>query len=154
LELETSAVKDLHDATLQDEEIITAKLRKCRNLVEELEKHGLDIYGEDISKFVKLIKNLREYGFNVKEVISEFQDLLSLKLQLEYLPKRLNELLKHKLMLEQDCAALEYRIRVHYQKLALIDELRSMGLGLDYLWLLCIQSEKLKLKMAIVIELP
>jgi hypothetical protein len=137
LELETSVAKDLHDVALQDEKIISAKLRKCWNLLEELEKHGLDIYDEDISKFVKLIKNLREYYFNVKEVISEFQDLQSLKLQLEYLPKRLNELVKHKLMLEQDCAILENRIRVHYQKLSLIDELRSMGLGLNYLKILC-----------------
>ena len=44
LELETSVAKDLHDVALQDEKIITAKLRKCWNLIEELEKHGLDIY--------------------------------------------------------------------------------------------------------------
>jgi hypothetical protein len=81
----TSVAKDLHGATLQDEKIITAKLRKCWNLLVELEKHGLDIYDEDISKFVKLIKNLREYDFDDKEVISEFQDLQALKLQLEYL---------------------------------------------------------------------
>jgi chromosome segregation ATPase len=137
LEMQTSVAKDLCDVALQDEKIITAKLRKCWNLIEELEKHRLDIYDEDISKFVKLLKNLREYGFNVKKVISEFQDLQALKLQLEYLPKRLNELLKHKLMLEPNCVILENRISVHYQKLSLIDELTSMGLGLNYLWLLC-----------------
>jgi predicted nucleic acid-binding Zn-ribbon protein len=136
LEIKTSVAKDLCDVALQDEKIITAKLRKCWNLFEELEKDGLDIYDEDISKFVKLIKNLREYYFNVKEVISEFEDLQSLKLQLEYLSKRVNELLKHKLMLEQNCATLENRINVHYQKLALCDELISMGLGFNYLWLL------------------
>jgi chromosome segregation ATPase len=87
LEMETSLAKDLRDAALQDEKKTTAKVRKCCNLIEELEKHGLDINDdEDISKFVKLIKSLREeYGFNVKEVISELQDLQSLKLQLEYL---------------------------------------------------------------------
>jgi chromosome segregation ATPase len=139
LEMETSAAKELHDSALQGEKIITAKLKKCWNLIEKLEKHGLDIYDdEDISKFVKLIKNLREeYGFNAKEVISEFQDLQSLKLQLEYLPNRVNELVKRKLMLEQNCVTLENRISVHYQKLSLIDELRSMGLGFNYLKLLC-----------------
>ncbi len=137
LEAKTSVAKELCDVALQDEKGISDKLRKCWNLITELEKHGSDINDEDISKFVKLIKNLREYGFNVKEVISEFQDLQALKLRLEYLLKRLNELLKHKLMLEQDCATLENRISVHYQKLALIDELRSMGLGLNYLRLLC-----------------
>jgi hypothetical protein len=60
-----------------------------------------------------------------------------LKLQLEYIPKRLNELVKRKLMLEQNCAILENRISVHYQKLSLIDELRSMGFGFNYLQLLC-----------------
>ncbi len=72
-------------------------------MLAELEKQGLDIYGEDISKFVKLIKNLREYDFDDKEVISEFQDLQALKLQLEYLQNGLNELVKHKSMLEQKC---------------------------------------------------
>jgi len=72
-------------------------------LLAELEKQGLDIYDEDISKFVKLIKNLREYDFHDKEVISEFQDLQALKLQLQYLQNRLNELAKHKLMLEKKC---------------------------------------------------
>ena len=72
-------------------------------MLAELEKQGLDIYDEDISKFVKLIKNLREYDFDDKEVISEFQDLQALKLQLEYLQNRLNELAKHKLMLEKKC---------------------------------------------------
>ena len=44
LEMETSLANDLHDAALQGEKIIiTAKLRKCWNLI-ELEKHGLDIY--------------------------------------------------------------------------------------------------------------
>ncbi len=66
-------------------------------------KTEIDIYDEDISKFVKLIKNLREYDFDDKEVISEFQDLQALKLQLEYLQNRLNEFVKHKLMLEQKC---------------------------------------------------
>jgi hypothetical protein len=72
-------------------------------LLAELEKQGLDINDEDISKFVKLIKNLREYDFDDKEVISKFQDLQALKLQLEYLQNRLNELVKHKLMLEKKC---------------------------------------------------
>jgi hypothetical protein len=139
LEMETSLAKDLHDAALQGEKKTTAKLRKCWNLLTELEKHGLDINDdEDISKFVKLIKSLREeYGFNVKEVISELQDLQSLKLQLEYLQKRLNELVKRKLMLEQNCVILENMISVLYQKLCLCDELRSVGLGFNYLKILC-----------------
>jgi uncharacterized protein (DUF3084 family) len=48
LELETSVAKDLHDAALQGEKKTTAKLRKCWNLLAELEKHGLDINDDDI----------------------------------------------------------------------------------------------------------
>ncbi len=54
LEIETSVVKDLHDVALQDEKIITAKLRKCWNLITELEEHGSDIYDEDISRFFRI----------------------------------------------------------------------------------------------------
>ena len=51
--METLAVEDLRDVALQDEKIITAKLRQCQNLLAEQEKHGLDIYDEDISKFIQ-----------------------------------------------------------------------------------------------------
>ena len=43
LEMETSLAKDLHDAALQGEKKTIAKLRKCWNLLAELEKHGLDL---------------------------------------------------------------------------------------------------------------
>ena len=54
LEMETSVAKDLHDAALQSEKIITSILRECWNLITELEKHGLDIYDEDISRFFRI----------------------------------------------------------------------------------------------------
>ncbi len=153
--METSLAKELCDAALEGKKKTTAKLRKCWNLLTELEKHGLDIYDEDISRFVKLIKSLREeYRFNVKEVISEFQDLQSLKLQLEYLQNRINELVKCKLMLEQNCVILENRISVHYQKLSLCDEPRSMGLGFINLRLLCNTIREIAAENGKVIELP
>jgi hypothetical protein len=40
-------------------------------------------------------------------------------------------------MLERNCVILENMIGVNYQKLSLCDELRSMGLGFNYLKLLC-----------------
>ena len=40
-------------------------------------------------------------------------------------------------MLEPNCVILENRISVHYQKLSLIDELSSIGLGFNYLKILC-----------------
>jgi hypothetical protein len=52
LEMETSLANDLHDAALQSEKVTAAKLRECWNLITELEKHGLDIYDEDISTFI------------------------------------------------------------------------------------------------------
>jgi hypothetical protein len=50
--METSIANDLHEAALQSEKVTTAKLRECWNLITELEKHGLDIYDEDISTFI------------------------------------------------------------------------------------------------------
>jgi hypothetical protein len=40
-------------------------------------------------------------------------------------------------MLEPNCVILENRISVNYQKLSLIDELSSIGLGFNYLKILC-----------------
>jgi hypothetical protein len=80
---------------------------------------------------------LNDKGFNVNEIILEFQDLQSLELKLKYLSNRVNELINQKLILEQKNATLEDTLSVRYQRLALSDDLKHMGLGLDNLKLLC-----------------
>ena len=79
---------------------------------------------------------MSDKGFNVKEIILEFQDLQSLDLKLGYLSTRVKVVMYQKSILEQKCATLEDTLRVRYQKLALCDELKSMGLALDNLRLL------------------
>ncbi len=101
LKIEISTAKELGEAALQEEQTTYAKISEFSNLKSELEKYGLNINHENIPKFVKLIKNLSDKGFNVKEITLEFQDLQSLELKLGYLSNRVNELLNQKLILEQ-----------------------------------------------------
>jgi hypothetical protein len=135
LDIERSAAKELRYLASQEQKTITAELKEYSNRKAELEKYGLDI-DEDFPKFVKLVESLREYGFNVKEVISEFQDLHSLKLKLEYLQNRVNQLVNQKMSLERDCAILKHMLSVHSQKLSYLNELESMGFGFNNLRLL------------------
>jgi hypothetical protein len=135
LDIERLAAKELRYLASQEQKTITAELKEYSNRKAELEKYGLDI-DEDFPKFVKLVESLREYGFNVKEVISEFQDLHSLKLKLEYLQNRVNQLVNQKMSLERDCAILKHMVSVHSQKLSYLNELESMGFGFNNLRLL------------------
>ena len=71
--MEISTAKELRDIALQEEKTTTAKITEFSNLKSE---YGLNINHENIPKFVKLIKNLSDKGFNVKEIILGFQDLV------------------------------------------------------------------------------
>ena len=81
MELETSVANDLHDVALQSEKVTTAKLRKCWNLIIELEKHGLDIYGdEDISRILGF-KYLKILFNTIREIASENGIIYSLAVE-------------------------------------------------------------------------
>ena len=132
---EASYANELRDAALENEKTTVAKLREYSNLKAGLKKYDLDIH-TDIPKFVKLVNSIKHYSYNVHQVLSEFEDLQSLKFQCEYLGKRVNQLVNQKKSLEQSCSILQDMASFHSQKLSACDELKSMGLGLNKLRLM------------------
>ncbi len=133
--MEISTAEDLRDATFENERITAAELREYSNLNAELRRYGLDIH-KDIPKFAKVVNSISNYGYNVNEVLSIFEDLESLKFLFGYLDDRVNQLLNQKMGLEQNCSILQDMASSHSQKLSSLNELKSMGLGFNKLRLL------------------
>jgi Helix-turn-helix domain len=134
-EMETSLSKELRDLALQEEKTTTAELREYSNLKAELRRYGLDIH-KDIPKFAKVVNSISNYGYDVDQVLSIFEDLESLKFLSEYLSNRVNQLFNQKMGLEEHCSTLQDMAISHSQKLYACDELKSMGLGFNKLRLL------------------
>src|ERR1044072_165051 len=72
LTLEQSDRQFLRDQALQDERMTATDLKWYSNLKAELRKYGIPV--DDISKFAKAVNGLRQYGYDVGKVISEFLD--------------------------------------------------------------------------------
>ncbi len=68
---EASYAKELRDATIEDEKIITAEIIECSNLKTELERYGLSIEG-DIPKIVQVIRVMKQHGYDVDKILSDY----------------------------------------------------------------------------------
>ena len=119
----------LRDGALENEKTTVAKLREYSNLKAELKKYDLDIH-TDIPKFVKLVNSIKHYSYNVHQVLSEFEDLQSLKFQCEYLGKRVNQLVNQKKSLEQSCSTLQDMAKLSFPKTFSLRRAKIYGIGI------------------------
>jgi hypothetical protein len=93
-------------------------------LREELGKYRIPIY--DISKFAKLVDNIRKYDYDAGKIINQFLDLDFLSWQRDYLQQANRNL-------EQQQSALEIFVSTHNQLLIKYNYLEAMGFGLKEL---------------------
>jgi transcriptional regulator with XRE-family HTH domain len=91
---------------------------------------------DDIPLFVQLIRNIQQYDYNVKEVVSEFSNLKLLKDKQRALGISVKELEDKAGILRSEYSMLEQLVTSNNQKLSLYYELEAMGLGLKELKLL------------------
>ncbi|MGB6528482.1 MAG: helix-turn-helix domain-containing protein [Candidatus Nitrosopolaris sp.] len=125
----------LRDTALQDGKITSIRLKWYSDLKAELEKYGISV--DDISKLAKLVNNLKQYQYNVENVINEFMDLEIRRLNYKYLQENMPPLENRKTYLERECSTLETMKSMHYQVLSKYHDLEIMGFGLNqlqYLW--------------------
>ena len=73
LNLQKSNSESVRDQALQDERMTATELKWYSDIKAELRKYGIPV--DDIPKFAKAVNGLREYGYDVGKVISEFSDL-------------------------------------------------------------------------------
>jgi hypothetical protein len=126
---EASYANELCDAALENEKTTVAKLREYSNLKAGLEKHGLSIE-EDISKFVRVVYGIKQYGYDVDKVLSDYSDQEFKQLKRDLLINQVKELEDKKTRLLSECSFLESKVNLHSQLLYVYNELKSIGVGL------------------------
>ena len=126
---EASYANELYDAALENEKTTVAKLREYSNLKAGLEKHGLSIE-EDISKFVRVVYGIKQYGYDVDKVLSDYSDQEFKQLKRDLLINQVKELEDKKTRLLSECSFLESKVNLHSQLLYVYNELKSIGVGL------------------------
>ena len=109
----------------------SSELKWYTNLREGLGKYGIPI--DDISKFAKVVNNIRDYGYHAGWVIKEFSELESLKTHRQHLEQDLQSLESKFTEPNRVCGTLELRANMHADFLDKYDRLEKMGFGLKEL---------------------
>jgi transposase len=135
LEMEISLAKDLRDLALQEEKTTTAELKEYLNFKTELRKYDIPI--DDLPKLLQLLNEIRQHGYDVGKVLSEYQDLLFIKENRDIVWRHIRELKDEKTKLQNECSFLKAEVSRHSQRLHTYDELESLGLGIRELRILC-----------------
>src|ERR1043165_5755809 len=111
-----------------------ADLKWYLNLKAELRKYDIPV--DDISKFAKAVNGIRQYGYDVGKVISEFSESQSLKTRHKMLEDSVRMLQNEHNYLGQKCSSLENTVNSHEQIISIFKDLDGMGFGLEELKLL------------------
>ena len=93
-----------------------------------MRKYGIPV--DDISKFVKAIKGIREYGYDVDNVITEFSESQSLETRRKMLEDSVRMLQNESTYLSQRCSSLENMVNSQEQIISIFKELEGWDLGL------------------------
>jgi len=110
------------------------ELKSYSDLRTELRKAGIPI--DEISKFANAVNGIRQYGYDVGKVISEFSESQSLKTRHKMLQDNVRLLQNESNYLGQKCSSLENTVNSHEKIISIFKDLDGMGFGLEELKLL------------------
>src|SRR5690348_14037016 len=110
------------------------ELKWYSDIKAELRKYGISV--DDISKFAKAVNGIRQYGYDVGKVISEFLEFQSRETRHKMLQDTMRMLQNESNYLCQKCSSLENTVNSHEQIISIFKELEAMGFGLEELKLL------------------
>jgi chromosome segregation ATPase len=128
LQQEKENAELLRDTILQDVKITSVTIKWYSDLKVELGKYGIPV--DDISKLAKLVNGIKQYQYDVQNVINQFLDLEIRRINYKYLQENVPPLENRK-------TYLETMISMHNQALSNYQKLEIMGFGLNqlqYLW--------------------
>jgi len=134
LNLQKSNSESVRDQALQDERMTAAELKWHSDLRAELRKYGIPV--DDISKFAKAVNGMREYGYDVDKVISEFSESQSLETRRKMLQDSVRMLQSEHNYLSQHCSLAQNTLNSHRSTISALEELQAMGFGVKELKLL------------------
>jgi len=155
LESERSTAKDLRDAALENEKTTVAELREYRNFKTELRRYGLlsSSILDDTRKIVQVIYGLKQRGYDVDKVLSEYSDLEFKQVKRDIFSNQVRTLEDKIVDLRYECSFLEYQVNLHSQKLYAVDELKSMGIGLRELKIILNAIKEIAVENGIIYSL-
>jgi hypothetical protein len=136
LEIEISTAKDLRDAALENEKTTVAELSEYKNFKAELRRCGLLLslssssILDDTRKIVRLFYGIKQRGYDVDKVLSEYLDIEFMQVKHDMLSNLVRALENKIVDLQSQYSFLEYQVNLHSQKLYVIDELKSIGVRL------------------------
>jgi predicted transcriptional regulator len=134
LEAQKSVTQDLLNIALHDEKMTTARLKWYSDIKKELSKYGVPV--DDIQHLAKLIKGIREYGFDTDKVLDEFSNQELLKAEYHGYREGITRLKDQHDALNRECSFLQQLVLSHNQSINTYQELENMGFGLKELKLL------------------
>jgi len=92
-------------------------INEFKQLSEELSKY--DLFTEEPERLVTVLINMKHCRYEPKKIVAEFSNIKSLK--------------RREKILKDDCQMLKNRISEYRQVLPLLQQIRSIGIGLDKL---------------------
>src|ERR1041385_320597 len=134
LNLQKSYSESVRDQALQDERMTATELKWHSDIKAELRKYGIPV--DDISKFAKAVNGMREYGYDVDKVISEFSESQSLETRRKMLQDSVRMLQSEHNYLSQQCSLAQNTLNSHRSTISALEELQAMGFGVKELKLL------------------
>jgi hypothetical protein len=133
-EEEASYANELRDAALENEKTTVTELREYSNFKAELSRCGLSSsIVDDPQKLVRVIYGIKQHGYDVDKVLSDYSDLQIKQIKHDILSNQNRELEHRKMDLHSQCSFFESQVNLHSQRLYVYDELDSMGFGLTKL---------------------
>jgi hypothetical protein len=133
-EEEASYANELRDAALENEKTTVTELREYSNFKAELRRSGLSSsIVNDPRKLVQVIYGIKQHGYDVEKVLSEYSDLQIKQIKHDILSYQNREFEHRKMDLQSQCSFFESQVNLHSQRLYVYDELDSMGFGLTKL---------------------
>jgi hypothetical protein len=137
-EEEASYANELRDAALENEKTTVTELREHSNFKSELRRCGLSSSSivDDPQKLVRVIYGIKQRGYDVDKVLSEYSDIEFMQEKRDMLSTRVRTLEDKIVNLQSQYSFLESQVNLHRQRLYVYDELNAIGLGLNKLRLL------------------
>jgi cell division protein FtsB len=147
LQQQKSDAESFRNMALQEQRITGSELKWYSDLRAELRKYLIPV--DDISKFAKIVDNIREYGYDAGKVIKEFSDLESLRSTRDTLQQIVQSLENKISDLEQQRSTLEPFVNKHNQALSTYNHLEDIGFNLKELDFMCNTVNEIALENAI-----
>ena len=119
------------NVALQQEKMTATELKWYSDLKNELKKYKIPV--EDVAEFAKVVNGIKQQGYDLGKVLSEFSDIDSLVTRHKMLLNSMKMLESKCTNLEQESSILENAVNFHKQTITKYNELEAIGFGLKEL---------------------